>query len=937
MGKTLFLLDGMALLYRAHFAFISNPIRTSSGMNTSAMYGFLNVILELRETHHPTHLAVALDTAAPTERHRVFPSYKAQREAMPEELAEAIPNIYRLCEALNIPVLAMDGFEADDIIGTMARKAETDGFTTYMVTPDKDFSQLVTEHTFLFRPGRKGGAPEIEGMAETCQRWQVDHPLQVIDILGLWGDASDNIPGVPGIGEKTAKKLIKQYASVEQLLDHADEIKGKMGEKLLAHRESALLSKQLATINLQVPINWNEWSLELVDPDEARLKPLIVEWEFNALGKRLFGETFKAGRGFKGKDAGTGQGELDLMIGNESVPLPAGAVSSAGAVLKTLSDVPHTYDCIQSEPELDDWVQRLMAQSAFCMDTETTGLDPKSIELLGISLCAKGGKACYIPLNREDGLSSSYVQAKLAPLLENPRIAKVGHHLKYDLNVLHWHGFRVQGPFIDTMILHSLMRPDQKHGLDYLAEAYLGYSPVSIETLIGPKGGDQGSMKDVALEKLTTYAAEDADITWQLYRLLEPDIAKLDLDRLFHELEMPLLPVLASMEQEGIRLNTHSMRLFSAQLLEQIQTLEQGIHAMAGEEFNIGSPKQLGEILFGKLKLVDKPKKTKTGQYATNENVLQSLAGEHGIIQKILEYRIVTKLRSTYAEALPQSIFEPTGRIHTTFHQTATATGRLSSQHPNLQNIPIRRELGQEIRRAFVPRGEGYALLSADYSQIELRIMASMSGDPSMAMAFKAGEDVHAATAARIYKVALTDVTREMRRRAKTVNFGIMYGISPFGLSQRLRISRAEAAEIIEEYFQSFPLIKDYMALTLERARSKGYVETLLGRRRYLPDIQSANGTIRNMAERNAINAPIQGSAADMIKLAMSAIWSQLQERELETRLVLQVHDELVFDLREDEETAVKSMVRDLMVEALPLSVPVEVDIGMGANWLEAH
>ncbi|XOV69752.1 MAG: DNA polymerase I [Verrucomicrobiota bacterium] len=937
MDKTLFLLDGMALLYRAHFAFISNPIRTSKGLNTSAVYGFLNVLLDLKENRQPTHLAVALDTPEPTERHRIYPEYKAQREAMPEDLAAAIPLIHRLCEAMNIPLLKLDGYEADDIIGTLARKAEKEGFTTYMVTPDKDFSQLVTEHTFLFKPGRKGGAPEIEGVEETCKRWEVERPEQVIDILGLWGDASDNIPGVPGVGEKTAKKLISEHHSIESLLENTSSVKGKMGEKLAANKDQALLSKKLATIDLQVPIDWNETDLAITAPNEDLLKPLIVELEFNALGKRLFGDSFKAGRGFATESKAEGnQFELDFSAAStaENVAEPNQA---EGANLKTLAEVPHQYECVQTEEALDAWIQKLSAQEWFCLDTETTGLDPKIVELLGFSFSCEEGKACYLPTVGEGSLPSETIRAKLSPLFENAHIGKVGHNLKYDLSVLRWHGYEIRGPLIDTMILHSLVRADQKHGMDFLAEAYLGYTPVSIESLIGPKGKDQKSMKDVPMNKLAEYAAEDADITWQLFRKLKPEVEKQGQQRVFYEVEMPLVPVLTAMEYEGIRLDPDSMVKFSAQLLEQSLGLEKQIHSMAGETFNIASPKQLGDILFGRLKLVDKPKKTKTGQYATNETVLQTLAGEHEIIQKILKYRTVTKLRSTYAEALPQSIFDKTGRIHTTFHQTATATGRLNSQNPNLQNIPIRRELGQEIRRAFVARGEGYTLLSADYSQIELRIMASISGDPAMKAAFEAGEDIHAATAAHVYKVGLQDVTNDMRRRAKTVNFGVMYGISAFGLSQRLGIPRKEASEIIDHYFDSFPAIKGYMDETLESARSKGYVETLTGRRRYLPDVNSRNGTIRGMAERNAINTPIQGTAADMIKLAMSAIWNELNTKNLETKLVLQVHDELIFDLKETERLEVEPLVRKRMIDALPLEVPIEVEIGTGANWLEAH
>ena len=710
-------------------------------------------------------------------------------------------------------------------------------------------------------------------------------------------------------------------------------------EKIIENKDQALLSKKLATIDLNVPIQFDEDAMILGEPNQELLKPLIVEWEFNTLGKRLFGESFKAGRGFESEKPlkkDDAQVELDFS-GNQHTAAPKKPEASEGAQLKTMADVPHQYSCILTESELDQWIDTLHQQEWFCLDTETTGLDPKTVELIGFSFCCQSGVACYLPVGGEGGLSKSVIREKLKPLLTHTKVGKIGHNLKYDLSVLLWNGYQVKGPFIDTMILHSLVRPGQKHGMDVMAEAHLGYSPVSIESLIGPKGKDQRSMKDVPMESLAEYAAEDADITWQLYQKLKPEIEPQGQHRVFHEVEMPLLPVLVSMEYEGIRLDPDSMVKFSAQLLELKTELEQEIHRMAGVEFNIASPKQLGEVLFENLKLVEKPKKTKTGQYATNENVLQTLSAEHEIVSKILEFRAVYKLRSTYAEALPQSIFDKTGRIHTTFHQAATATGRLNSQNPNLQNIPIRRELGQEIRRAFVPREEGFKLLSADYSQIELRIMASISGDPSMKAAFESGEDIHAATAAHVFNVDLVDVTKDMRRKAKTVNFGVMYGISAFGLSQRLGIPRKEAAEIIKHYFDSFPSIKDYMEKTLESARSKGYVETLTGRRRYLPEVLSANGTIRSMAERNAINAPIQGTAADMIKLAMSAIWNTMEERKLESKLVLQVHDELVFDLKQSELSIVEPLVRDLMIHALPLEVPIEVELGSGAHWLEAH
>jgi DNA polymerase-1 len=937
MGKTLFLLDGMALLYRAHFAFVTNPIRNSKGLNTSALHGFLNVVLELKASYPLTHMAVALDTSAPTIRHRLYPAYKAQREAMPEELAACLPWFHELCEAMNLPVIKQDGYEADDIIGTLARRAESEGFTTYMVTPDKDFSQLVTDHIFLLKPGRKGGPAECEGIIETCRRWEIDQPSQVIDILGLWGDASDNIPGVPGVGQKTAIKLISQYGSMEAILEEASEIKGKLGERLREHAQQAILSKQLATIDVEVPLGLDLVSLELQEPDRNKLDALLGQLEFRSHAKRLLGSSAASKDGIQAtKQEGSEDQQLELLVQAQGYEASTGS-DEAHPAKQTLQDYPHRFLCLIEEEELKKWIAQCREHPFIALDCETSDLDPKQAQLLGLSLAYEAGSACYIPLNDDQPIPLQRVREMLEPLLCDPNIGKVGHNIKYDISVLAWQGWEVRGPLWDTMVANRLMHQDQRHGLDALARSLLDYEPISIETLIGPKGKDQRSMGEVDLDTLAEYAAEDAEVTWRLRQVLQDRLSQSGQERVFHEIEMPLIYVLISMERQGVKLDTDALEQFSKQLLEQTNKLQERIHALAGVEFNIASPKQLGEILFERLKLVDKPKKTRTGQYATHEAVLQSLAAEHEIVQTILDYRMVTKLRNTYAEALPQSIFEKTGRVHTTFHQVATATGRLNSQNPNLQNIPIRRDLGQEIRKAFVPCRAGQHLLSADYSQIELRIMASMSGDPAMKAAFAAGEDIHAATAAHVFQVPSKEVTQEMRRQAKMVNFGVLYGISAFGLAQRLGISRTEAAAIIEHYWKNFPSIKAYIDQTLEQARANGYVATLLGRRRYLPDIQSANGTIRGMAERNAINTPIQGTAADMIKLAMIGIGREMAAGGFRSQLILQVHDELVFDVLDEELDELKELVGKQMRHALPMEVAMEVEMGVGEHWLAAH
>lgn len=962
MSKRLFLLDGMALAYRAHFAFISRPIMTSKGVNTSALFGFTNTVLEILKSQQPTHLAVAFDTAAPTARHKEFKEYKAQREEMPEDLSFALPNIKRLCAAMNIPVLELDGYEADDIVGTLVRRAEKEGYESWMVTPDKDFAQLVDEHTFILKPGKGGGDSEIIKLPEMRAKWGVERPDQVIDILGLWGDTADNIPGIPGIGEKTAAKLISEFGSIENLLANSDKLKGKQKEKVETHREQALLSKRLATINCEVPLKLDLDELKVREPDSNALKEMFVEFEFNSLGRRMFGEDFKAGRGFE-----EGETSSQPVSGNqsESINTPASgspiADSTAAEVrqdtgttlqanLKTIADVPHQYETVRTAAERKKLAGKLFKLKSFCFDTETTGLDPQTSVLIGLSFSWNAHEAVYVQLadgqiheedlfakNEEASMRTQALTAleDFREVFANDKITKIGHNLKFDLNMLRWHGIDLRGTIFDTMLAHSLVEPDQRHGMDYLAEVYLGYTPVSITKLIGEKKTE--NMANVPLEQLAEYAAEDADVTWQLHETLIPLLKERGQEKVFYEIESPLLPVLVDMECAGIRIDSAALAEFSQQLEKQMVTLEARVHQIAGDPFNLNSPKQLGEVLFEKLKLVDKPKKTRTGQYSTDEQTLISLANDHEIVRSLLEYRTVSKLKSTYADALPQTISPKTGRVHTTFQQVATATGRLASNNPNLQNIPIRTELGQEIRRAFVPRDEQHTLLSADYSQIELRIIAAISKDQAMLEAFASGEDFHTATAARVFGVELKDVDSEQRRKAKMVNFGIAYGISAFGLSQRLGIPRAEAAQIIEHYFTSFPGIRRYIDDTIEFARKTGYVETVTGRRRFIRDINSANGTVRGQAERFAINTPIQGTAADMIKLAMSAIHHELGQRKLKTKLLLQVHDELVFDVPKSEVAAVRDLVEDKMQHALDLGVPIVVEIGTGKNWLEAH
>jgi DNA polymerase-1 len=949
MPGKLFLLDGMALLYRAHFAFMRSPILTSAGVNTSAVFGFANTLLDIINNQQPTHLAVALDTSAPTPRHEWFPEYKAQRESMPEDLAAAIPLMKRLCEAMRVPLLIMDGYEADDIIGTVAHQAEKEGYETWMVTPDKDFGQLVTELTRIYKPGNKGGEVERIGVAEVLQRWGIERTAQVIDILALMGDASDNIPGIKGVGEKTAVSLIQQFGSVEGVLENADKIKGKTGEKVKEGREMAILSKRLVTIFIDAPVGVTMDDLVKREFDAESLKTLMVELEFNGLGKRLFGDDFRAGRG---------EGRRQAPVESSDAP----AEAAPAAPLKSMADVPHDYRLIRTAEERRHFLAVLAEQPSFCFDLETTGLDPRDAEIIGIAFSWQAGTGCFVRF-ADHGESSQTVETAGLGLFEwgsattaqpteggaledfreifaRPDIEKIGHNLKFDLAVLREKGMPVAGPFFDTMLAHALVEPESRHGMDYLAELYLRYTPISIGALIGEKKGGQVSMAVVArenLELLKDYAAEDADVTWQLAELLKPELEAKGQHEVYYTVEIPLLPVLVEMEAQGVAIDVQALREFGVQLEREADGLAQRIQSSVDTPFNLNSPKQLGEVLFDKLKLAEKPKKTATGQYQTNEAVLQSLMGTHPIVQDILDYREVTKLKSTYVDALPLAVSPFTHRVHTTLHQLMTATGRIASSDPNLQNIPVRSEHGKEIRRAFVPGRAGHVLLSADYSQVELRVMASLSGDAAMMEAFDQGQDIHEATAAKVYGVKPEEVLPEMRRTAKMVNFGIIYGISAFGLSQRLGIPRGESARIIDSYFKQFPGVRRYLDDTVETAREKGYVETLTGRRRYLRDINSANGTIRAAADRVAMNTPIQGTAADMIKLAMVRVADALKAGGFQTKMLLQVHDELLFEVPEAEVESVKPVIVEAMRSALPLRVPVVVDAGVGKNWLDAH
>jgi DNA polymerase-1 len=937
MSKKLFLLDGMALIYRAHFALSKNPRFTSSGINTSAVMGFCNTLLEVLKKENPSHIAVVFDTAAPTERHIEFEAYKAHRESMPEDLSKALPYVVKLIEGFNIPVITSDGFEADDVIGTLAKQAEKEGFTVYCMTPDKDFAQLVSENIYVYKPSRMGNEMEIMGVKEVLAKWEIEHVHQVIDILGLWGDAVDNIPGIPGIGEKTAKVLIKQYGSMENIIANSHQLKGKQKENVENFAEQGLLSKKLATIILNAPVTFNAEEYLIGPPDKEKLEPLFAELEFRTLGKRVFGEDFSV------SDAKPQtNGQMDLFgnptqsTGITNIHISAAQAATAVEGGKNIDNVAHNYHLIDSDEKIKDLIGQLSKQKAFCFDTETTGIDANNAELVGISFSFKVGEAYYVPVPAD--FESAKAKAHLfKDILENPNIKKIGQNIKYDILILKWYGIEVAGELFDTMLAHYLIDPDTRHGMDVLAENYLGYTPVSITELIGKKGKNQGSMRDVEVETVKEYAAEDADITLQLEQVFAPLLIDVKAEQLAKEIENPLVYVLAGMEIEGVRIDMEQLQNYSKELEIEVNRLEKSVYEKAGVKFNLASPKQLGEVLFDKLKLDDKAKKTKTGQYQTGEDVLLGLAPKSDIVQDILDFRQLQKLKSTYVDALPLLVNPKTGRVHTSYNQAVAATGRLSSNNPNLQNIPIRTARGREVRKAFIPRDENHILISADYSQIELRIIAEISEDENMMEAFVNGLDIHTATAAKVYGIELNEVTSDQRRNAKAVNFGIIYGQSAFGLSQNLGISRKEAAEIIENYFTQYPSIKKYMADTINFARENGYVETIMGRRRYLRDITSANQTVRGFAERNAINAPIQGSAADMIKIAMINIYQDIKDQKLQSKMTMQVHDELVFDVLKSEKDQIKNIILNRMQTAIKTTVPIVVEIGEGYNWLEAH
>ncbi|WP_025761570.1 DNA polymerase I [Dyadobacter tibetensis] len=950
-ANKLFLLDAMALIYRAHFAFIKAPRITSKGLNTSAVFGFTNTLLEVLQKEKPTHIGVAFDTSAPTFRHVQYEAYKAQREAQPEDITVAIPIVKQLLEAMCIPILILDGFEADDIIGTIAKEASREGFEVYMMTPDKDYGQLVEKYVHIYKPAFMGKPAEVLGVNEVLERWKIERIDQVVDILGLMGDAVDNIPGIPGVGEKTAQKLIQQYGSVESILENAHEIKGKLGEKVRENKEQALLSKQLATIDTKVPVPFDAEDLTVCDPDSAKIIALFDELEFKTLKNRVLGGQTTLPPPTQKQMAAEKKGQLDLFGGPAESGAPKEATLPHSTLptipsesqsetehgpLKTIEGTAHRYHTVDTDELMESLAHYLSLQVRFCFDTETTSLETQDAELVGMSFSYQAGEAFYIPVPA-DRVEAKRILSIFKPVFENDQIGKIGQNIKFDILVLKTYGLEVKGALFDTMLAHYLLEPDKRHGMDILAETYLHYTPVSITELIGKKGVKQGNMRDVPLQEISQYAGEDADITYQLYQVFEKELPKFNAHKLFQDVEMPLLEVLAEMEYCGVRVDLTALADMSKTLEEDLKAAESEIFEAAGVSFNINSPKQLGEVLFDKMKLVAKPKKTKTGQYATGEDILSDLETEHEIARKILDYRELQKLKSTYVDALPALVNQRTGRIHTSYNQAVAATGRLSSTNPNLQNIPIRTVRGREIRKAFISSNEQYQILSADYSQIELRIMAAFSEDASMIEAFNQGRDIHATTASKVFKVSLEEVTSDMRRKAKMVNFGIIYGISAFGLSQRLAIPRSEAASIIDAYFEEFPAVKAYMDRIINQAREHGYVETILGRRRYLADINSRNATNRGYAERNAINAPIQGSAADMIKVAMIQIQQFLRTEKLKSRMILQVHDELVFEVHLDEIDLLKGKVDELMRMAIPLPVKMETGIGIGSNWLEAH
>lgn len=935
--KKLFLLDAYALIFRAYFAFAKNPRITSGGLDTSAVYGFTSALLDLLSKENPTHIAVCFDLPEPTERHEIFPEYKANRDATPEAIKLAVPFIHRILEAFKIPALGVPGFEADDVIGTLAKKAEKEGFTTYMMTPDKDFGQLVSPNIFMYRPARGGNPPEVWGEAEVCEKFDLDNVQQVIDYLGMMGDAVDNIPGLPGVGAKTASKLLKQYGSLEETLANADEIKGKLGEKIRDNAELGILSKRLARIITEVPIELASETLTRDAWDQDALMDVFEELEFRTLARRLGIErsnekpTDAAPKATKKVNL-TSNDQMSLFGGDDTPSESTVSLSSRNSIAN--SD--HFYQMVETLGEARQLAFLLAEKSSVAFDTETTSLEVLDAEVVGMSFSYAAGKAYYVNLPQERNKAMEWIHA-FKPFWESEETEKIGQNIKYDISVLLNYDVQIKGSLFDTMIAHYLIQPDMRHNMDILAETYLNYETISIETLLGKKGKNQKNMRDIAPKEVLNYAAEDADITFQLKGVFEPKLVETGVEKVFKNIEMPLVPVLARMEREGIKIDVHSLRSYSGELGETIIRLEREIIELAGRPFNVGSPRQLGEVLFDDLKLSDKPKKTKTGQYATSEAILEGLRKKHPIIESILNFRELKKLKSTYVDALPELVHKKTGRVHTSFNQTVAATGRLSSTNPNLQNIPIRTQNGRKVRAMFVPADENHVLMAADYSQIELRVIAALAEDEAMISAFKNGEDIHKATAAKVFEVPPEEVSREQRSNAKTVNFGIVYGVSAFGLSQQTDMSRKEAKAAIDGYFRTYPGIKEYMDKQVSIARDKGYVETITGRRRYLKDIESRNAVVRGHSERNAVNAPIQGSAADIIKLAMIELDRSMRHAKMKSKMLLQVHDELVFDARLDELDALKAMVIEKMEAAVALSVPMVAEVGTGNNWLEAH
>ena len=947
--KKLFLIDAYAIIYRAYYAFIRNPRFNSKGLNTSAIFGFINTLEDVLKREKPTHIAVAFDPKGKTFRHEAFEQYKAQREATPEDIRLAVPIIKSLIKAYNIPALEVPGFEADDVIGTMAKKAEQAGFEVFMLTPDKDYGQLVSDHIFMYRPKHTGGF-ETMGPAEVKAKYDLDSHEQVIDLLGLMGDASDNIPGCPGVGEKTAVKLLKEFGSIDTLLSRTNELKGALKTKIEENKEQIIFSRFLATIRIDVPIDFDEKSLEIEPRNEPELRVLFDELEFRTMSAKI-GNTFSsfppdqplpsikttkpkpAGQmslfdDFENPDAKPAQKQVNPLEEEEPI-------IEATTGLKSLQNIPHKYILIDTKVKRSNLISQLFVQKSVCFDTETTGLDMFTSDLVGLSFCFVEGEAYYVTLP-ENKTEAKEVLHEFKAFFDNDRIEKIGQNIKFDLLMLLQYGIELKGKLFDTMIAHYLIQPELRHGMDYLAEIYLNYRTIHFEDLVGSKGKNQADIRTVDIKKLCDYAAEDADVTFRLKQILEKELKENALENLFYEIEMPLMQVLATMEHTGVRIDSEALRQSSVILTDEMLKLEKEIHEIAGYEFNVSSPMQVGEILFDRLKLDDKAKKTKTGQYSTSEDILEKLQSKHPIIGKILDYRGLKKLLSTYIDALPQLISPVTGKVHTSYNQTVAATGRLSSTNPNLQNIPIRDAQGKEIRKAFIPDADSL-FFSADYSQIELRIMAHLSSDANMLEAFNSGHDIHTATAAKIYKIPLEEVTSDMRRKAKTANFGIIYGISVFGLSDRLSIPRAEAKELIDGYFVTYPEVKKYMDASIQRAKEMGYVETLLGRKRFLPDINSQNSIVRGFAERNAINAPIQGTAADIIKIAMVRIQKRLEQENLQAKMTMQVHDELNFTVPKKELEALQKAVIEEMENAIKLQVPLIADCGVGANWLEAH